>query len=32
MTGRMDLYARSLTEAVKDDFKQQIIRDPSLGN
>lgn len=32
MTGRLDLYARSFTEAVKEDFKQQIIRDPSLGN
>lgn len=27
MTSRLDMYANSLTEAVKPDFKQQIIRD-----
>lgn len=27
MTSRLDMYANSLKEAVKPDFKQQIIRD-----
>jgi len=31
MTGRLDLYARSFANAIRDDFQQQIISDPSLG-
>lgn len=27
MTSRLDMYAKSLTEAVKPDYKQQIIHD-----
>jgi len=31
MTGRLDLYARSFANAIRDDFQQHIISDPSLG-
>jgi beta-ureidopropionase len=31
MTQRLELYAQSLANAVKEDFEPQIIRDPSLG-
>lgn len=27
MTSRLDMYAKSLTEAIKPDYKQQIIHD-----
>ena len=27
MTSRLDMYAKSLTEAVKPDYKRQIIHD-----
>lgn len=30
MTQRLELYAESLTRATHDDFKRQIVRDPSL--
>jgi len=30
MTARLDLYSRLLSSATKDDFKQQIIRDPKM--
>jgi len=30
MTGRLDMYSNLLSRVIKDDFKPQIVRDPSL--